>query len=204
MHKPVLLNIVAASGAGKGVLLRSIRDMCGRYISIIPKATNRERRATDGDEIVGYADGNFPSYYDIIYGNYTNKYGIPTKAIWDCFQNGKHAFLICSNFKSVNKDGKRLKGFDDAIPKLKKFFGPALKLVYLFSLINPTVSKAHHNQIAVDDPKEIDIRNQKINTVNQYYFDNIEYFDHVLLNIKEPEDLNDQLFRLILYYNGDK
>ena len=202
MNSPVLFVIVGTSGAGKGVLLRSVRDLGESRVTVIPKATSRERKANDGEELVFYPDGRFPRCYDIVYGNYRGKYGISTGAIWDALAQGKHALLICSNLSNIGKDGRPIRGFVPAIPTLHRVFGPLMKLVYLYSLVTPQDSEHHQREIAAQDVEDIEVRKRKIPTVRKYYVDNIGLFHHVLLNVGDPEDLSDQLFRLVLLYSG--
>lgn len=202
MNNPVLFVVVGASGSGKGVLLRSVRDMGERHIVVINKGVTRKRKTTDGPEMAIYRpDELLNEDYDIVYANYLALYGIRTSDIWEALSHGRHALLICSNFASIDKDKKTIPGAMPAIPILRRVFGPLMKLVYLHSQIDQDISQEHQSEIAAADQKETRVRKKKIPIVRGYYVDNIGQFDHVLLNVGEPEDLSDQVFRLISFYD---
>jgi hypothetical protein len=186
IRAPIIFVIVAASGAGKGVLLRAVRDMGERHILVIPKVTTRRRKTTDGPEMVRVRTID-PAIYDIQYGNYKAQYGISTLAIYNALRAGRHCLLICSNMKS-------------AIPTLIEKFGESIRLVYLYAPPNPEGTAANQILIGATSDEETRLRKDKVWAVFQYYVDNIQAFDHVLLNVGEPEDLADQMFRLVENY----
>jgi ABC-type dipeptide/oligopeptide/nickel transport system ATPase component len=202
MNNHVLFVVVGASGSGKGVLLRSVRDMGERHIVVINKGVTRKRKTTDGSEMTIYRPDELSNEdYDIVYANYLALYGIRTSDIWEALSHGRHALLICSNFASIDKDKKPIPDTVPAIPTLRRVFGPLMKLVYLHSHIDQDMSQEHQSEIAAADLKETRVRKKKIPIVRGYYVDNIGRFDHVLLNVGEPEDLSDQVFRLISFYD---
>jgi len=187
MSNPYIFLIVGASGTGKGILLRALRDMGERHVVIIPKQTTRKSKTTDGDEMMSiYPKKKFDPKFDILYGNYLNKYAICSSNIWENIKKSKFQVLIVSNLK--------------AIKKLYHHFGSLIKLIYLYSPVDKEQLEKHQKDIATEDKKEIEVRKSKIEVVHDYYVDNITVFDHVLLNIQEPEDLCDQIFRLFQYY----
>lgn len=190
MPKPYIFLIVGASGAGKGTLLRALRDMGQRHVVIIPKQTTRAPKATDGDEMVSvYPRKKVDPEFDVKYRNYLNEYGICSAEIWENVKTSKFQVLIVSNLK--------------AIKELYHRFGPLIKLIYLYSPIREEGLEKHQKDIAAEDTDEIAVRKSKIEVVHGYYIDNITMFDHVLLNTQEPEDLSDQIFRLFQYYQKE-
>ncbi len=187
MRQPTLFVIVAASGAGKGVLLRSVRDMGERHMIVIPKVTTRRRKTTDGPEMIHVRRIDRKRYH-VVYGNYKSHYGISTEDIYAALRLGRHCMLICSNMKS-------------AIPALKAALGPLMKLVYLYAPPDPESTESNQILIGATDQDETRIRKNKVWVVFRYYVDNISLFDHVLLNVGDPEDLSDQMFRLVQSYS---
>jgi ribose 1,5-bisphosphokinase PhnN len=189
---PVLMVVVAASGAGKGVLLRSLRDMGDRHIVVVPKVTTRKAKTSDGGEMISlWPDKTIADpRYDIKYLNYEAQYGIATGDIFDALRSGRSGMLICSNFET-------------AIPELKAVFGLSMKLLYLYAPIKPADTKEHQRHIAAEKASEIAIRMEGIEIVHKYYVDNIAIFDHVLINVGLPEDLSDQLFRILRSYHDN-
>ena len=187
MSNSYIFLIVGSSGSGKGTLLRALRDMGERHVTIISKQTTRESKTTDGDEMISiYPKKKFDPKFDIIYGNYLSKYAICSSNIWENILKGKFQVLIVSNLK--------------AIKKLYDHFGSLIKLIYLFSPVDKEQLGKHLKDIATEEKKEIEVRKSKIKVIHNYYLDNITVFDHVLLNIQEPEDLCDQIFKLFQYY----
>ena len=187
MSNPYIFLIVGASGSGKGLLLRALRDMGQRHVIIIPKQTTRRSKTTNGDEMISiYPKKKIDPKFNIIYGNWLNKYGICSSDIWENIKKGKYQVLIVSNL--------------NAIKKLYHRFGPLIKLIYLYSPVDKEQLEKHQKDIAAENKNEIEVRKSKIKVVHDYYVDNITMFDHVLLNMQEPEDLCDQIFRLFQYY----
>jgi len=187
MKNPVLFVVVGASGAGKGVLLRSVRDMGERHVVVIPKVTTRSPKTTDGPEMISVSSIDLKRY-DIQYGNYKAQYGISSREVYLGLRSGRHCLVICSNMKI-------------AIPQLKEIFGPLMKLVYLYAPITPEVTEENQRLIGATRSDETKVRKDKVSVIFRYYIDNIGIFDHVLLNVGDPEDLSDQMFRLVQSYN---
>jgi hypothetical protein len=202
-NSPVILNIVGAEGSGKGLLLRSARDMGDHYIDIIKKATTRKPQLTDTGELEFYESvDSFHDKYNIIYGNYKHHYGISTSDIWHAISIGKVAFLINSNFSGATQRGEVYKDDIGAVQLLKAEFGPLFKLIYIHTDISRDEIVKHSQIIDVKEPDVVALKADKALTVASYFTDNIEAFDHVLLNVRAPEDLSDQLFRLTMLYLG--
>jgi guanylate kinase len=197
MLNPYLFLIVGASGSGKGTLLRALKDMGDRYVTVISKITTRPPKATDGDELISInpaptaiqkTQKDFEIKYDIVYGQYKYHYGISTSDILQNFKKGKFQVLIVSN--------------SDAIKKLYQKFEPIIKLIYLYSPIDVEKLEAHQINIGTESPEEIEKRKKGIEEIHKFYITNISRFDHVFLNIREPEDMFDQIFRLFKRYRN--
>src|SRR5205823_684254 len=141
--------------------LRALKDMGDRYVTIVPKITDRNPKATDGEEIISInnrsgaqrkSEKDFDKKYDIIYENYGNHYGISSSEIFENLKHGKFQILIVSN--------------SQAIQKLYEKFEPIIKLIYLYSPVNEVQLEKHQLNIAMDNEEEIKKRKDGINSIH--------------------------------------
>jgi guanylate kinase len=181
---PVIFMIAAASGAGKRTLMEAMYSMGRRTIKVIQKATNRNAQPGDGEEII--PNQLIDDGYAIKYNFNGKMYGIKTDSIWENLAAG-HPQIIVTNM--------------DEFHQFSKIFGRAAIGVYLHATrtqeeILDFQTKKLNNE--VEARKKV----EKIEIIHQGYIREIAKFKHVLLNTIEKEDLWDQMFRLIKYYQS--
>ena len=73
--------------------------------------------------------------------------------------------------------------------------------IYLHRLMSENENRIFQINKWSDNPVEAEVRIQEKTRVHNSYIQNIANFDHVLLNTNFQEDLYDQMFRLLEYYD---
>ena len=181
---PVIFLIAAASGAGKRTLMQAMYSLGSKSITVIPKETDRPVQPEDGKEIIaGMSD--LQRKYRIHYVFDGKQYAVNDSLIWDNLKAGLPQIVITN-----------MQQFD----RFQEIFGKTTVSVY----VHATRTKDEifeHQKRKLGDAKKARAKVEKLEKVHQDYIANIAGFQHVLLNTIEKEDLWDQMFRLIKFYN---
>jgi len=186
INGPVLFLIAAASGAGKRTLMHAMFKMGRRSIKVIKKYTNRGVQPDDGDEIIPNTEIEFNTDFDIKYPFGKNWYGIKSNDIWN---NLAHGFpqIIITNMNEFHQFSKK--------------FGSAAIGVYLHATrTKEEIFELQKKKLGSE--KDAQEKVDKMEEIHRGYINSIANFKHVLLNTIEKEDLWEQMFRLIKYYQG--
>lgn len=187
MKGPVIFLIAAASGAGKRTLMSAMFDL-QKSMTVVRKATTRQKHDDDGDEIY-HVDEIDPDKFDIKYTfhDQDTEYGIETAIMWHNLSEGRTQILV-TNMQQFCKFHEK--------------FNPLLVCVYLHAtLTRKQLKQLFELQMKRHGNKEK--AKQKINeldNIHQDYIDNIAEFQHVLLNTLEKEDFWEQMLRLMRFY----
>ena len=72
----------------------------------------------------------------------------------------------------------------------------------MYSPIDGEKLAEHQKNIGTANDQEIEQRKKGIDQLHKFYVNNISRFDHVFLNIREPEDMFDQIFRMFKHYRN--
>lgn len=181
---PVVFLIAAASGAGKKTLMHAMYTMGRRNIKVIVKYTNRGHQREDGPEIIPNTDVANTPEIDIKYPFNSNMYGVKSSDIWNNLATG-YSQIIITNMNEFHQ--------------FQKIFGDIAIGVYLHATrtkdeIFEWQKKKLGNE--TDAQKKV----AKMEDIHIGYIKNIAKFKHILLNTIEKEDLWEQMFRLIKYY----
>jgi guanylate kinase len=183
---PVVFLIAAASGAGKRTLMHAMYTMGRRNIKVIVKYTNRKRQDDDGPEII--PETEIDERFDIKYPFNSNWYGIKSSEIWNNLASG-YSQIVITNM--------------DEFCQFRNFFGDIAIGVYLHA--TRTQKEIFENQKGKlknkENPEEEARKKiKKMEEIQKGYIEHIADFKHVLLNTIEKEDLWEQMFRLIKYF----
>ena len=179
---PVVFLIAAASGAGKRTLMHAMYTFGSRTIKVIRKSTDREAQDEDGSEII--TGINIDDKFDIQYEFNGNKYGIKSSEIWDNLANG-YPQIVITNM--------------DEFHQFTNIFGQTAIGVYLHATrTQKEILELQKRKLKSQE--KANKKAQKMEEIYEGYIKNIANFKHVLLNTIEKEDLWEQMFRLIKYY----
>jgi guanylate kinase len=196
VRPPALFVVAAASGAGKGLLTETLRSIIGQdQVSIVAKMAKREPKPNDrrdGMTAIG-EQGEFPPSFDFTWRFHQTEesegteYAVSTDEIRQNIANGKQQILI-SNMNEF--------------ARFRELFGDHAVFLYLHALRPEEDIRAY--QYARWSPTEAETRIAEIRKVHDQYIERIAQFNHVLLNTAYPEDLFDQMFELVEYYETSK
>ena len=151
---------------------------------ILPKFTTCPRRKDDDESIITV--DKIPDECDYIYEQYGEKYGISSRMLLECLQQGKIPVVIVNDAETIEK--------------LQKKFGISMKSYFihrerpsrekLIEIFNQTRGTA--------DPDTIEKRYQTAMKIYSMYTENIRLFDNIILNtgegFEEVTDIVKQLF----------
>jgi len=179
---PVIFLIAAASGAGKRTLMHAMYSLGKRNIKVIKKFTNRIHQDDDGPEII--PNTTIDEKFDISYEFNNNKYGIKSSEIWDNLANGTPQIVITNM---------------DEFHQFSKIFGQTAIGVYLHATrTQKEILELQKRKLKSEEKANMKV--QKMEEIHKGYINNIAEFKHVLLNTIAKEDLWEQMFQLIKYY----
>jgi len=188
-HKPqpVIFMVCAPPGAGKGTLMENLNIMGKDKVRIVTKMAKRSEEATDKrDGMVAIGDdGVFPEEFGwrwVFHGN--TEYAVSVSEINANIASG-HPQIFISNMSQMSA--------------ARALFGDRIVFLYLHSTLSEDQRRAHF--VRKLGPRRAEERVRSADRVFLEYVDNITHFDHVLLNTTYPEDLYDQMFRLLEHYS---
>ncbi|WP_460841595.1 nucleoside/nucleotide kinase family protein [Nocardioides marmoraquaticus] len=185
---PVLMVIAAASGAGKGSVMETVKRVFGDRVEIVEKQALRAPKPNDGRDgmrALG-VDGTFSEDFDFRWSFHESgtPYAISTARVRAALERGVSAVVI-SNIA--------------VFPQFLERFPGRVVFVYLHAT-RPEADvrefQYQNNSTAVEAEERI----REIRQVHENYMDHINEFDHVLLNTSFKEDLYDQMFGVIQRY----
>jgi guanylate kinase len=186
---PKIFVICGTPGSGKDILIKAINDLGKHHAIIVPKHTTRKRRTDDGNEMICSDDKNYDmSACEIVYDNYEDKYGINVSQIWAAMLEKSSQVLVVSNIEAINS--------------LKKIFSTNLIFVYVHSEMSADDFGKSQKSEKVDAYTEK--RLKKYRDAFEIFLRNYNFFKHVLIYSGSQEDLIDQIFRLLNYYENLK
>ena len=185
---PPIFVVCAAPGSGKGTLMENLNIMGTDAIRIVQKMAKRDPEETDrrdGMVAIG-ADGEFPDEVDWRWTFHSKRteYGVSTAEIKRNMNEGVAQIFVAN---------------PGQIGRARDLFGARVVVLYLHSAISSDVLMGHFVQKLGPDGAQARVESRT--AVFESYVEQICAFDHVLLNTSYPEDLFDQMYRLIDHYS---
>ncbi|MEO6144326.1 MAG: hypothetical protein ABIP19_10135 [Dermatophilaceae bacterium] len=185
---PVLLVIAAASGAGKGSVMETVKRVFGERVEIVEKHALRGPKPNDGRDgmrALG-VDGTFSDGFDFRWSFHESgtHYAISTAQVKAALDRGVSAVVI-SNIA--------------VFPQFLERFPGKVVFIYLHAT-RPESAVREFQYQNNSTAAEAEERIREIRHVHENYMDHIDEFHHVLLNTSYKEDLYDQMFGVIQRY----
>ncbi|CAD6494277.1 MAG: Guanylate kinase [Candidatus Argoarchaeum ethanivorans] len=190
--------ISGSSGSGKTELLDLIQNQATSKAVLAPKYSTRNERKGEFDDI-RHVDRIDDEEYTFVYpmNNYT--YGIKAEEITDLLGRGYNVFIILSDLRIVEE--------------VKQFFGSIAVSLYIFRNLSADqlekVLEEREMARGINPVDTVPLERQRQTRLNRLYFiqrkyvDNITLFDHIILNIRKPQDMLQQVINLVEgYENG--
>jgi dephospho-CoA kinase len=119
----------------------------------------------------------------LIYEKNGYQYGISTLGLWNELSQEKIVLIVLSDLKLINS--------------LKHKFNQICSVIYLHANIDKEELENARNELSRE---EFDKREKSIAELHEIYVNNMNVFDHVLLNTSESEDLYEQAFNILDHY----
>jgi guanylate kinase len=141
-----------------------------------------------------YNESNtLPQECDIIYEQYRRRYGLVTNDIIVLLQRSSSAILIINDIR--------------AIKELIALFGPLVIAIFIYrtsvDMFALQKSRGAYGANGKVDMEQIMLRQKKSEIILRRYFDNIELFDHVIINnTNNKSHPVAQLYSIITYYSN--
>lgn len=188
---PFAITITGPSGSGKSTVLRHIEDVAtgvGVRTSIIERYTTRQRRSDDGPELTIVEQ--IPRACDLVYEQYGVRYGFQSSLLFDSISRGEAPVIIVNDIRTV--------------ADVKTMLGPLAKALFLFRS-SPGLQRYIRLALtrAVMHPEsDAERRFLKANAIYRIYIENIQLFDHVVVNAGTLDDLKRQIERIVRGIEG--
>lgn len=208
---PPIFIVTAASGAGKGTLMEMLNLIGSDNISIVSKLATREpknddkrdgmialSRNQDHDEPIWPKWWNsgmkstagqveFPEEYDLRWDFHNCDYAVSSKEINKNLEKGISQIFVSNMGQIAN---------------FKKKWPDNCVFIYLHRLNSAEDHRKFIENKWKNSPDNIEERIREKIKVHNDYIDNIAEIHHVLLNTSFEEDLHEQMFNLIRYYQN--
>ena len=181
---PNLITLTGPSGSGKSTALKyllSFRTREFRPIRI-PKYTTRPSRRDDHGEAISVRA--IPKGCDLVYEQYGVRYGLKLATLFDHLAEGDSPIVILNDVRTVED--------------VRIALGPIVRSVFVFRK-GPSLETQRRLAQARDAKGEEDVnrRFDKSKAIYRIYIENIQLFDHVIINSGIREGLKAQVRQII-------
>ncbi|MDR1675731.1 MAG: hypothetical protein LBR86_04615 [Tannerella sp.] len=178
-----IIIIAAGSFAGKDDLVNAMIHIEPKKVTAYQKGTTRPKKSGDNNELKHYDSKQLPNFYDLVYEKNGYQYGLSKKEIWNELAREKIVLIVLSDL--------------ELIKVLKQKFNQICSVIYLHANIDWEELKKARSELSRE---EFAKREKSIAELHEIYVNNMNVFDHVLLNTSESEDLYEQAFNILDHY----
>ena len=189
---PRVIIVTGASGSGKSTAINFFLEAkCKRYRpELLKKYKTRKKRKAESHNEDGIFVSEIPPQCDLVYEQYGDRYGIQLASIFEKLSQGITPIIILNDVRVVQD--------------VKTALGLCVSSVYLFRL-PPLLEE--YEKIAKQRQRDIGtdalVRFNKANAVYRIFIENINLFDHVILNSWGLEELRKQVNNLVHGFSCD-
>lgn len=171
-------------GSGKDEALETIRVQSILHSIIMPKHSNRERKDTDGEEMIFPGDERFDlDSCDLKYTNFGNIYGINVQELRAQLNDGISSSLVVSN--------------REALEELKELFPNEVVYIYIHGLSKEEYAIQQKEHLNDEYVKK---RLEEYDQADELYYNQWLNFNHVIVNNGDLTDLKLQIDNIMRYY----
>jgi len=218
LSSPPIFIVAAASGAGKGTLMEMLEFIGKDRVKITSKLAKRRPKKEDKrDGMIALfrtstdPKPEWPEWWTNDMKEFGNKGEFPPEydLRWEFHKKhpqgggGTH-YAVSSQEINRNLSNKTPQIFISNIEQFETFRKKWPKnsiFVYLHRLVSDHDYREFQIRKWKEDPTEAQARILERAQIHRSYMSSIAQFNHVLLNTANEEDLYDQMFRLLEYYN---
>jgi guanylate kinase len=178
-----IIIIAAGSFAGKDDLVNAMIHIEPNKVTAYQKGTTRPKQSDDKNELKHFSAEKLPDTYDLIYEANNYQYGISTIGLWNELAREKIVLIVLSDL--------------NLIKSLKQKFNQICSVIYLHANTDKDELEKARKVMSSDVFSK---REKSIAKLHEIYVNNMNIFDHVLLNTSESEDLYEQAFNILDHY----
>jgi guanylate kinase len=172
-----IITLTGQSQCGKSTVINLFMESENEFFrpERIKKYTTRKGRANDEDVI---CKSEIPPNCDILYEQYGNLYGLDSDMFYKMLRQGKTSIVVINDIRAI-EDLRSI--FGDLIISLFLYRKPAdLNEFEKEEKERVKETKGEKDKIIADIAKT---RYEKAQAISRIYIENIQMFDHVILNI---------------------
>ncbi len=182
-----IITITGPSGCGKSTFIKYLIHLQNADFlpRVITKYTTRDKR-DEGDDYKKIGDYKYieakcvkplPKSCNFIYEQYSVRYGIRLESLFNKLNKGFSPIIILNDVRAVED--------------LRNMLGKNVVSIFIFK---ESPSLEMHIQLGkkrgVKDKAEAEVRYRKAQNIYRIYIENIQLFDHVILNCGTESDLS--------------
>jgi guanylate kinase len=185
--KPNIILLDGISGVGKSMILDFLKSKYKNKIFVGTKLTNRKRRESDNNWEFEFVE-NIPSNYELSFPSVGNLYAINNQEIERKITDGFTYVISCTDRTTIQKVQSRYKTI----------------VIYIYR--NFTIDDFSNLVLKKDTKSYTAIKNrtQEFADLSSGYLENIDLYDHVILNINSIENALKQLSKILSLYGFSK
>ena len=166
---PNVITLTGPSGSGKSTVLSCLLrfGQKGFKTVLVPKYTTRDSRRDDHGEAVSVQA--IPKSCNLVYEQYGVRYGLDIETVFTCLAQGETPVVILNDVRTVQD--------------VRTALGPLVRSIFVFRE-RPSFETQKRLSEARNVTNEDDIRRRfdKAQAIYRIYIENIQIFDHVIIN----------------------
>lgn len=181
---PSVITLTGPSGSGKSTALGYLLRLSNKDFQpvLVPKYTTRHSRRDDYGEAVSVR--TIPKTCDLVYEQYGVRYGLRVRTLFDHLAKGESPVVILNDVRTVQD--------------VRTALGPLVRSIFVFRE-HPSLETQRRLAEARDVRDEDDVRRRfdKAQAIYRIYIENIQLFDHVIINSGSRRPLKSQVHQII-------
>ena len=182
MHSNRVITITGPSMSGKTTAVQMMLESKRVKCEVIPKFKTRRKRLDDDSEVISVS--SVPPECDLVYEQAGTHYGLSSSLIYDALKRGVSPIVILSDVR--------------AIEDLRSLLGPVVTSLFIFREEPELRSMIEiASKRGVDDLNDTLLRLNKARAIYRIYIENIQLFDHVIINASGRRVLRSQVTKIL-------
>ena len=181
---PHVITITGSSRAGKSTTVDYLLN-CGRFSQtfspvLMRKYTTRPRRIDDNHEEV-LCVNEIPAECDLVYKQYGAQYGLALSALFEHIAQEQSPIVILNDVRAVED--------------VRSAFGELARSLFIFR--HDPSSEKYREELMESRKGAGRVRFDKARIIYRIYIENIQLFDHVIINSGPVEELEMQVGQIV-------
>ena len=177
---PYVITITGPSRAGKSTVVQYFEKFTSESFKpqLVRKYTTRPPREHDKDCIAG----GIPAECDLVYEQYGERYGLKLQNLIDHLAREKSPIVILNDVRAVED--------------IRTTFREHVRSIFIFR--HDPSSEDYRQELKEKRGSEAgQVRFEKASTIYRIYIENIQLFDHVIINNGTIDELETQVRQIV-------